>query len=86
MIHGLKCGSKYQVYIMAFNEIGNSDASDSLAFTTDGGGECKHWHSLHSRQRRVLPATQVDASLLQLISRSDAGRKEGRKEGAEWSE
>lgn len=39
VIHGLKCGSKYQVYIMAFNEIGNSDASESLAFTTDGGGE-----------------------------------------------
>ena len=39
VIHGLKCGSKYQVYIMAFNEIGNSDPSESLAFTTDGGGK-----------------------------------------------
>lgn len=38
-IHGLKCGSKYQVYILAFNEVGNSDPSESLAFSTEGGGK-----------------------------------------------
>ena len=38
-IHGLKCGSKYQVYMLAFNEVGNSDPSESLAFSTEGGGK-----------------------------------------------
>lgn len=37
-IHGLKCGTKYQVYLLAFNEVGNSEPSESLAFATDGGG------------------------------------------------
>ena len=39
-IRGLKCGTKYQVYMLAFNEVGNSDPSESLAFSTEGGGKC----------------------------------------------
>lgn len=38
-IRGLKCGTKYQVYLLAYNEVGNSDPSESLAFATEGGGE-----------------------------------------------
>lgn len=44
-IHGLKCGTKYQVYLLAFNEVGNSEPSESLAFATDGGGKRMHFFS-----------------------------------------
>lgn len=38
-ISSLKCGTKYQVYMIAFNEIGESEPTEALSFQTDGGGK-----------------------------------------------
>ncbi|XP_074602199.1 cell adhesion molecule Dscam1-like isoform X2 [Brevipalpus obovatus] len=35
-ITSLRCGSKYQVYLIAFNEIGESGPSEALSFQTEG--------------------------------------------------
>ncbi|RWS03186.1 cell adhesion molecule-like protein, partial [Dinothrombium tinctorium] len=35
-IHSLKCGTKYQIYLIAFNEVGSSERSEVLSFQTDG--------------------------------------------------
>ena len=38
-ISSLKCGSKYQIYLIAFNEAGNSEPSGVQTFQTLGNGK-----------------------------------------------
>lgn len=38
-INSLRCGCKYQTYLVAFNEAGNSDPSEVQTFQTLGNGK-----------------------------------------------
>lgn len=38
LFKGLKCGTRYQYYIIAFNEIGKSDPSNVVSVVTEGSG------------------------------------------------
>lgn len=37
VLKGLWCGSRYQIYIQAYNQIGMGGQSDNVAATTEGG-------------------------------------------------
>lgn len=37
-VNSLRCGCKYQIYFVAFNEAGNSDPSEVQTFQTLGNG------------------------------------------------
>jgi hypothetical protein len=38
-INSLRCGCKYQIYLVAFNEAGNSEPSEVQTFQTLGSGK-----------------------------------------------
>lgn len=40
-IRSLNCGTKYQFHIIAYNEVGRSEASEVVSLTTQGG--CKYY-------------------------------------------
>lgn len=48
IIRSLHCGTKYTIYMISFNEIGESEPSEALSFQTEGGGKnishLSHFH------------------------------------------
>ena len=44
----LKCGTRYQYYITAFNEVGKSEPSNVISIVTEGSGKCSSWFTIRA--------------------------------------
>ena len=56
-LRSLNCGTKYQFHVVAYNDVGRSEASDVVTLTTQGG--CKLFQPILGK--RNLEKTQNEA-------------------------